>query len=45
MKTFARMTWRTFVVLFLTISTAAVAGGFTLLKDVELRLFQITLNQ
>jgi len=35
MKTFARITWRTFVVLFLAISTAAVAGGFIFVKGVE----------
>lgn len=35
MKTFARLTWRTFVIFFLVLSTAVVAGGFIFVRGVE----------
>lgn len=35
MKTFVRFTWRTMVVLFLTMATLAIAGGFVFVKGVK----------
>lgn len=35
MKTFARVTWRTCVVLFLTMATLSIVGGFVFIRGVE----------